>query len=168
MESPSTPLAEFSQNPLRFEIVKEIASKYSPQIEDAVRDFMVSSHLGEGVSPEGFLNQTLQAIAGATYLSGAGSEFWLMTEHDKVIAYVLAHITKDIDNSLTYWISQAWVLKDRRGDIAIRMAWQKIRDRAKACFCKHIVVVSSRGSDGYCRWLGEGWHEYARLLKEDL
>lgn len=157
----------FSENPLKFEIVKDIPSKYTAQIENAVRDFMVSSHLGEGISPEGFLQQTLQSISNATFLNGVG-DFWLMTEKDRVLAYVLAHITRDIDNTLTYWASQAWVHRDRRGDISIPMAWQKIRERAKACFCKHIVVVSSRGSEAYCRWLGKGWHEYARLLKEDL
>lgn len=157
----------FSENPLKFEIIKELPQAYICQIENGVRDFMIAAHMSEGVHPQGFFNQTIRSIANATYLNGGG-DFWIMTEKGKLLAYVLAHVTNDIDNSLTYWVSQAWVIENMRGSVTIRMAWQKIRERAKQCLCRHMVVVSSRGSDAYCRWLGKGWHEYARLLKEDL
>lgn len=157
----------FSENPLRFEIVKTLNPKHVPQIKAAIRDFMISSHMSEGVDPRGFVAQTEQSIANATVL-GRGGDFWLMIENDQVIAYVLAQVVTDIDCNLTYWVSQAWVRKDMRGNIAIKMAWQKIRERAAQCLCKHIIVVSSRDSAAYCRWLGRGWHQYATLLKEDL
>lgn len=156
----------FSENPLRFEIVKELPPSLVQQIEEAIKDFLVASKM-TNVDPAGFIQQTREQIANATYL-GHGGEFWLMTENGKVLAYVLAHVTRDIDNSLTYWCGQAWVHPAWRGHMAIKMAWQRIRSRAKACLCKHIVVVSSRGTDAYCRWLGKGWHPYAALLKEDL
>ena len=146
----------FTENPMRFERVKELLPHQIPQLETAVRDFIVSSNFSPGTDVKGFIEQTRQSIAAATYLGNAG-EFWLLTNHDKVMAYVLAHVTKDIDNSLTYWCSQAWVHPELRGDYSIRMAWQKIRERAKNCLCKHIVVVSSRGTAAYCRWLGQGW-----------
>ena len=158
----------FSQNPLRFEIVKTIPAKFVEQLKLAVKDFMVSSNMAPGVNPVGFQSQTAQAMANATFLNGAGADFWLMTQGDQVLAYVLASIVRDIDGELTYWVSQAWVKRNMRGNIAIKMAWQRIRERAQQTFCKHIVVVSSRGSEAYCRWLGKGWHEYAWLLKEDL
>ncbi len=171
MQSPITLSPEagvsFSENPLRFEIMRELPLRFCAQIQNGIRDFMVASEMPIGVDPMGFFQQTIQAIANATALKGGG-EFWLMSEGDRVLGYVLASVVRDIDNSLTYWISQAWVSPLMRGDIAIKMAWQRVRDRAKTCFCKHIVVVSSRGTEAYCRWLGSGYHEYARLLKEDL
>ncbi len=152
-----------------FRRVKEIPGHLIPQLQNAIRDFMVASHLPEGVDPAGFFESTVESLAAATYLNSPGHELWIGTMGDQLTAYVMATITKEIDNKLTYWVFQAWVRRDQRTKRWVQKAWQMIRQRAKDALCSHMVVVSSRNDDAYCRWLGRGkWHRYASLLKEDL
>lgn len=134
------------------------------QIELAVKDFVKTSHPSQGVDAEGFYQQTLEAIAQAVFWGNG--EFWLATDENQVLGYLLARIVKDIDNKVCYWISQCWVHKSWRGTPWVKESWQKIRARAKDLFCAHMVLVSSRGSKAYKRFLGV--HDYAFLLKEDL
>lgn len=151
-----------------FGLSKVIPEGMAPQIEVAVRDFMVSSHLPQGVDPEGFFRQTLQSIAAASYLS-QGGELWLGVMNGKLVTYILAHIGNDYDGRLSYTVSQAWVRKDQRGQPWVRWAWEKVRQRAKDCLCKHFAILSSRGkTKAYCRFLGKGFHPYAEILKEEL
>lgn len=161
-------VAEFAETAPSFEVVKEIPSEFSKQIEEGVKDFIKSSHIGFGVDAEGFYHQTLEAIANATYLH-TGGEFWLGVQDNQVVTYILASFNKNIDGKLCYWVSQAWVRKDQRGKPWVKWAWEKLRQRAKDCFCKHVVVISSRENDDvYCRFLGEGFHKYATILKEEI
>ncbi len=81
---------------------------------------------------------------------------------------MLGSVTVEVDSQLTYWLSQAWVHPSKRHKPVVKEWWRQIREQAKKYFCKHIVVVSGRGTDAYCRFLGEGWHTYATLLKEDI
>lgn len=151
-----------------FNLVNVIPSGYAPQIENAVRDFMVSSHLPEGVEPDGFFKQTLQAIAAASYLN-QGGELWLGILNGRLVTYILAHVGNDYDGRLAYTVTQAWVRKDQRGEKWVKLAWEQVRQRAKDCLCKHFVVLSSRGNDkAYCRFLGKGFHFYASILKEEF
>lgn len=151
-----------------FTLYKMIPSGAGPEIESAVRDFMASSHLPDGVDPEGFFRQTLQAIANASYGGGAG-DLWLGFMSGRLVTYILAHVTNDIDGRLDYFVSQAWVRNDQRGKPWVKEAWQKVRQRAKDCFCKHFSISSSRGNDDvYCRFLGKGFHKYISVLKEEL
>lgn len=151
-----------------FGISKVIPDGFAPQIENAVRDFMVSSHLPEGVDKEGFYRQTLQAIAASSYLS-QGGELWLGIMNGRLVTYILAHVGNDFDGRLAYTVTQAWVRKDQRGQPWVKWAWEKVRQRAKNCLCKHFVVLSSRGNDrAYCRFLGQGFHFYGSILKEEF
>ena len=151
-----------------FGLTRAIPSGTAPQIENAVKDFMVSSHLPNGVDKEGFYRQTLQAIAAASYL-GQGGDLWLGFMHGRLVIYLLAHVGNDFDGRLAYTVSQAWVRKDQRGQKWVKWAWEQVRQRAKDCFCKHFVILSSRGNDkAYCRFLGKGFHFYASILKEEF
>lgn len=151
-----------------FNLVNVIPSGYAPQIENAVRDFMVSSHLPSGVEPDGFFKQTLQAIAAASYLN-QGGELWLGILNGRLVTYILAHVGNDYDGRLAYTVTQAWVRKDQRGEKWVKAAWEQVRQRAKDCLCKHFVVLSSRSNDkAYCRFLGKGFHYYASILKEEF
>lgn len=150
-----------------FGLCTAIPEGMSSEIEAAVRDFIATSHSSEGVDPEGFYNQTLQAIANATVL-GNGGDFWLGIDGKGVYGYALCRIVQDIDNRLTYWCSQSWMRKDIRGHDWYRYGMEKIKERAKACFCAHLVIVSSRNAKAYLRFLGKNWHPYATLLKEDI
>lgn len=152
----------------QFGITKVIPEGVAPQLELAVRDFMESSHLPTGVEKEGFYLNTLQAIAAATYLN-QGGELWLGMMGNRLVTYLLTHIGNDYDGKLAYTVTQAWVAKDQRGKPWVKWAWNKIRERAKNGFCKHFVILSSRGNDkAYCRFLGKGFHFYASILKEEI
>lgn len=151
-----------------FRLRKEIPAGMAPQIENAVRDFMVSSHLPEGVDKQGFYNQTLQAIAGASYL-GQGGELWLGTLNGNLVIYLLGHVGSDYDGRLSYTVTQAWVRKDQRGQKWVKWAWEQVRQRAKDCLCSHFAIFSSRGNDkAYCRFLGKGFHFYCSILKQEF
>lgn len=152
----------------QFEVVKTIPEGMSKQIEEAVVDFIKTSHVPEGVDLRGFYHQTLEAIANASYLNGGG-ELWLGILDGELVTYILARICKDFDHRMTYQVSQAWVRKDQRGKPWVKEAWNKVRARAKSCFCYHFSVISSRGNDkAYCRFLGKGFRFYASILKEEL
>jgi len=84
-----------------------------------------------------------------------------------VVVYGLAHVSKDIDQKLVYHISQMWVAKEFRGKPIVKEWWAQIRQRAKDCFCKHLVIVSSRSPKAYKRFL-HGMQDYATLLKEEI
>ncbi len=151
-----------------FEVCRVIPQGIAPQIEMAVKDFIVSSHLPDGVDKEGFFYQTLQAIAAASYLN-QGGDLWLGMMDEKLVTYILAHIGNDYDGRLAYTVTQAWVRKDQRGQAWVKWAWEKVRQRANDCFCKHFAILSSRGNDkAYCRFLGKGFHPYAEILKEEF
>lgn len=164
--SPHLELGE-SVKPL-FGTVRQIPTGISPQLENAVRDFMVSSHMDDSVDKEGFYRQTLQSMAAASYL-GQGGDLWLGIYKGELWIYLLAHVGNDFDGQLAYTVSQAWVRKDQRGQRWVKEAWEQVRQRAKDCLCKHFVVYSSRGrTAAYCRFLGKGFHKYAEILKEEL
>ncbi len=151
-----------------FGLVKFIPDGTAPQIEAAVRDFILSSHLPDGVDPEGFFRQTLQSIAAASYLN-QGGDLWLGGLDGKIYTYILAHVGNDFDGRLAYTVTQAWVRKDQRGQSWVKAAWEKVRQRAKNCLCKHFVVLSSRGKTAaYCRFLGKGFKPYAEILKQEI
>jgi len=165
-DSPYLKLVE--GKPLTFWLAREIPEGLSPQIQDAVRDFMVSSHLPQGVNLEGFYQQTLQSIAAASYLN-QGGDLWLGTIDNQLVIYLLANISNIFDNRLAYMVSQAWVRKDQRGQRWVKEVWEEVRQRAKNCLCAHFGVYSSRGkTKAYCRFLGKGFHPYAEILKEEF
>lgn len=151
-----------------FSLVKTIPKGFASQIENAVRDFMESSNLPDGVDKEGFYVQTLQSIAAASYLN-QGGELWLGTIDGKLAIYLLANVSPNFDGKLAYMVTQAWVRKDQRGKKWVKDAWKMVRQRAKDCMCSHFGVFSSRGkTKAYCRFLGKGFHYYAEILKEEI
>lgn len=150
-----------------FGVVQEMAEWMVPQIERAILDFVDHSELPQGVDINSLIEGTKEAMASCTYLR-AGGELWIGHLDQQVLVYVIASVTKDIDNKLTYHISQAWVRKDFRGNKIVKEWWNKLRKRAKALMCNHLMITSTRGIDSYCRFLGNGLHLYAHLLKEEL
>jgi ribosomal protein S18 acetylase RimI-like enzyme len=114
----------------------------------------------------GFVTQTMNSVFAALHQNSG--DLWLWTEDGKIVGYVLGRVVIDVDNHLTYWLNQAYVAPSHRGLKAVKQHWQAIREQAKNYFCKHIVVVSARNTKPYCRFLGKNWHEYTRLLKEDI
>lgn len=138
-------------------------------IEFAVREFVKDSHTKEsGADPDGLYQQTLEIIANAIIYGSEARQFWIAHLDGEVFAYVIASVSKDVDNKQTYWITQAWVNKKARGHKIVKTWYQMLREEAIRLGCKHIVVPSSRGVKAYLRFLGKGWKLYLSLLKEDL
>lgn len=162
----SSPMAVLTETPV-FRITKELPPHLVYQIESAVKDFVASSHSCQGVDSVGFYNQTIEAIAGSTVLN-QGGDFWLGIDDQGVCAYALCRVVKDIDNRLTYWCSQTWIRPDLRGKKWLSFGWQKLKERAKACLCSHMIIVSSRNAEAYKRLLGKQMNLYSSLLKEDI
>jgi len=153
---------------LVFERRQAIPEHFSEKIQDAVKDFMRSSGMPSGVDLKGFYYQTLQAIAESA-IWGQGRELWLGTLGDDLYTYILASIGHDFDGRLAYTVSQAWVKEDQRGQMWVKDAWQKVRQRAKDTLCSHFVVHSTKqDTDAYCRFLGKGFHKVSEILKEEL
>lgn len=151
-----------------FELHKSIPEGMSKQIEDAVEDFIRSSHIPKGVDLDGFYQQTLQSIASRTVLGGAG-DLWLGILNGELHTYIIATLQPDFDGKLSYTVLQAWVRKDQRGKPWVKKAWNTVRQRAKESFASHFAVLSTRGKDkAYCRFLGKGFHPYASVLKEEI
>lgn len=157
-------IATLEEKPF-FRVVKAIPEGISTQIEEAVLDFIRTSHVPSGIYLSGFYQQTLAAIANTTHMGGGG-DFWIGVKDGKLTTYVLAHVTKDIDHRMSYNISQAWVSKDYRGKPIVKEWYEQIRQRAKDLFCGHLVITSSRNPRAYKRFLGHGMDDYAILLKE--
>lgn len=150
-------------------ITKLPTSLNSGAIEKAVKSFVKDSHTEETkADPVGLYNQTLECIAQAIMFNQDGKQFWLASHEGEVYAYAISHVSKDVDNCLCYWITQAWVHPQIRGHKIVKIWRDQLITEGKRLFCKHIIVPSSRGSKGYLRFLGQGWHKYVELLKVDL
>ena len=150
----------------KLQIVKQLPKSLKPKtVEAAVLSFIDDS--GAKGDKLGIFNQTIETIANATFL-GRGGDFWLSEKDGEAIAFIIANITKDIDNRLCYWVNAAWVRQDFRGNPIVKDWWEGVREHAKRCFCRHLVIVSSRGDKSYPRFLKHNLEKYADLLKEDL
>lgn len=138
-------------------------------IEDAVNSFVLDSHTNEtGAECIGLYNQTIENIFNYTNCLDNSRQFWMAEEDGEVMAYAMCHVSKDVDNKLCYWITQAWVHPLLRGTKQVKEFYSILREEAKKNLCSHIIVPSSRGVEAYCRFLGKGWKPYVTLLKEDL
>lgn len=135
-------------------------------LEEAVRHFAEENHAPSEYA--GLVQQTYENILHATELNSPGQYLWLVLEDNKPCGYVLSHIGKDVDNTMCYWIVQAYADKEVRGEKFIKELYPVLKEHAKKLFCKHILIPSSRSAQAYMRWLGTDLHQYAVILKEDL
>jgi hypothetical protein len=155
---------------MEFKQVKELPEGLTSQaVEKAVRAFVEESHTEEsGANPEGLYQQTLENIANTVIFGRDSNQVWLAHENGEVKAYAITYISKDVDNSFCYNMSQAWVHKEYRCKKVVKEWYQQLRAEAKRLGCRHIIVPSSRGVEAYLRFLGKGWKLYVSLLKEDI
>lgn len=93
---------------------------------------------------------------------------WVGRENGKLVSYAMTHLANDVDNSLCYYMTQAWVSPTLRHSASVKEMYSALRRHASELMCRHIIVVSSRGTRGYCRFLGKNWKPYVTLLKETL
>lgn len=124
--------------------------------------------IGVRDSREGFLSQTVERIACATYLNRGDWEFWCTYEEGEITSYLLASIDKAIDNNFAYFIHQAWIDKKYRANGFSKECWARIKERAKNMMCKHLIIYSVRNNEAYQRFLGGGLEHYSTLLRMNL
>jgi len=113
----------------------------------------------------------MQSIANACILhhDGTGGDFWASVGEDgEIYGYALGKVVIDIDNRLTYWVTQGWIDPSIRHGGNLKRGWEDIEKHARANMCCHIINVTDRNSRAYLRLLGPEWHTYSTLLKKDL
>lgn len=152
---------------LDFALLTEIPKDLNPRsFDSAVYQFVRDSHCEDNMT--GLMNQTLQSIADTLIFKQPGNYVWAAIEDGNVMAYALTHVSKDVDNTLCYYMTQAWVHPKLRHTSFAKDSLKKLREHAKHLMCRHIIIPSSRGVKGYLRFLGSKWHTYVTLLKEDI
>lgn len=151
-----------------FKICTDLTSEklLYPSIETAVRRFTEESHCED--DKQGLYDATIECIANAAIFKQPGHYFWLSRDNNRCAAYALTHVGKDVDNKMCYWMTQAWISPKLRGSRWAKEALCELRNHAKQLLCSHIIVVSSRSTEAYLRFLGPKWHVYTTLLKEDI
>lgn len=151
-------------------LTKELPQELASQIDNAVHNFIQDSHMTKTAEFEGARQQTVEHIAHSIYKGGDGynGDFWISKDGERLVSYALCTLNKDIDNSLTYWILQAYISPKYR-NLEYTAQWYKtLENRAKDLGAKHLVAVSSREEKAYFKLLGKDWHHYAYLIKKDL
>lgn len=147
-----------------FNIVRGELPVSALEVEQAVRKFSLETELKGDRA--GFIAQTLQSIHAAVFQHSG--DFWALMDDGELVGYAMGRVVCDVDNKLTYWLSQAWLDPSLRNTGIAKKCFKLLEKQALSYFCRHIVVVSSRKSRPYCRFLGQGWHEYVSLLKKDI
>ncbi len=140
-------------------------------VDRAVQSFVEDTEkYGQGINKIGLFNSTMQAVANACVLrhDGTGGDFWASIGDDgEIYAYALGKIVIDIDNRLTYWVTQGWIHPSiRHGNL--KRGWGEIEKYARANLCHHLVNITDRNPRAYLRFLGPEWHTYSTILKKDL
>lgn len=147
-----------------FKITNHISNPQS--FDKAVLDFVNSSHCND--DKIGLYHQTLEGVANIIINKPTNSFLWLAEEDNNVVAYCLTHASKDVDNKMCYWMTQAYIHPKYRNTGFAKDCLSKLRQHAKDLFCKHILIPSSRSTKAYLRFLGSKWHTYVEILKEDI
>lgn len=149
---------------IQYKLIKELQHK--EWLEKAVRDFAKENH-----SPSeeaGLIQQTYENILHATELKAPGRYLWLVLQDNSPVGYVLSHVSKDVDNKMCYWLTQAYADPSVRGEKFLKELYPVLKQHAKDLFCSHVLIPSSREAKAYMRWLGPDLHQYAVILKEDI
>jgi len=147
--------------------VKSIPASLNPKaIERAVASFVEQSH-ADNVDKNGYYNQIIENMAAVLLFRQPGRNVWIAEDAGEVIGFALTHVAKDVDNKLCYWMTDAWI--DPKWRHTVAKEWHMLMEAdAAASFCKHIIIPSSREPKSYCKFLGQGWHQYVVLLKKDI
>jgi len=141
------------------------------EIEQAVTAFCMESdtEYKSCNNMQGLFQQTMENIGNIVITKPAGQFLWLDTDAvGRVNGYVLTHVSKDVDNKFCYYMTQAWLYPKFRNTHYSKEAIKLLRQHAKELMCKHIIVVSSRNTKAYIRFLGGKFKPYVMLLKEDI
>lgn len=134
-------------------------------LRKAVRSMWEDSRVDLFLSEKGYTDHTWESMMGA---AGGSGELWLAIEGGRVLGFLLAGYSKEVDNEPTFVIKQAWVDPEIRRTDKVKSMLTAILLNAKSNFAKHVLIVSSRNTKAYLRWLGKGWIPVTTILKGDL
>ena len=134
-------------------------------LKEAIDDLYVESLQHLHMSQKGFADHLWTMVMNA---SVGSSELWLACDGEKVIGFLLSAYTNEFDNEPTFVIRQAWVAREIRRSPLVKQMLKHIIENAKKNFAKHVLIVSSRSTKAYLRWLGKGWKPITTILKGDL
>lgn len=134
-------------------------------LRETVRQMYHQSHVDLYMSEKGYVDHTWEEMLGA--VSGQG-ELWIALQDGKVVGFLLGGYNKEVENEPTYVIKQAWVDPLLRRTSRVKEMLAQVLMNAKSNFCKHVLIVSSRNTRAYLRWLGKGWMPVSTILKGEL
>jgi IS1 family transposase len=142
----------------------------SGAIDRSIDAFLKDSHVTDvPINAAGLKQQLTDTIASVVVFKNNPTVYYWVAEYEgEIVAWVLTHATKDVDNSMCYWMTDTWVAPQLRRNPIVKTWYQLLREDAKHLGCKHILIPSSRNTKAYLRFLGKGWHEYLTILKEDI
>lgn len=148
---------------INYRLLKELEHK--TWLEQAVREFAKTNATEKEY--QGLVQQTYENILHATEFKTPSRYLWVIEQDNKPVGYVLSYVSKDVDNTLCYWLMQAYADPSVRGQQFLKDLYPTLKEHAKSLFCHHVLIPSSRGTS-YIRWLGADLHQYAVILKEDI
>jgi hypothetical protein len=135
------------------------------QLKAAILAMYKESHVDLYMSEKGFVDGTWTVVMESSRGNG---ELWLGVEGDTLFAFGLCGYSKEVDNEPTFVIKQAWADYSIRRTPRVKEIFSTVLAHAKSHFCKHVLIVSSRSTKAYLRWLPKGWRPVSTILKGDL
>lgn len=134
-------------------------------LKETIRSMYYESHVDLYMSEKGYVDHTWDQMMAAALGQG---EFWVEFQEGKVAGWLLGAYSKEFDNEPTYVIKQAWVDPLLRRTPRVKEMLAQILMNAKSNFAKHVLIVSSRNTKAYLRWLGKGWVPVTTIIKGEL
>src|SRR6267142_4872160 len=122
-------------------------------LKDTIQQMYRQSHVDFYMTEKGFSDHTWETMISA--IAGQG-ELWIALQDGKVVGWLLSGYSKEIDNEPTFVIRQAWVDPVIRRTPRVKEMLGTILFNAKSNLAKHVLIVSSRSTRAYLRWLGKG------------
>lgn len=130
-----------------------------------IRRMYRESYADGYLTEKGYIDHTWEQIMAGM---GGNGECWIALQDGKVVGWLLAAYSKEVDNEPTFIIRQAWVDPILRRTGRVKEMLGTILFNAKSNLAKHVLIVSSRNPRAYMRWLGKGWQPVSTILKGDL
>lgn len=134
-------------------------------LKETIRSMYLESHVDFYMTEKGYMDHTWDQIMSAAMGQG---EVWIALQDGKVVGWLLGGYNKDVDNEPTYVIKQAWVSPLIRRTPRVKEMLSQVLMNAKSNFSKHVLIVSSRNTRAYLRWLGKGWVPVTTIIKGDI
>lgn len=117
------------------------------------------------LTEKGYADHVWESMVSAI---GGQGELWLALQDGRVVGWLLSGYSKEIENQPTFIIRQAWVDPILRRTPKVKEMLGSILVNAKSNLCIHVLIVSSRSTRAYLRWLGPGWKPISTILMGTL